>query len=61
MDLNCSFGSLTLVVPRTCAVRPNNSTAFASVTTRGEPDPDAGHLITADCDVSFGEITIRYV
>ena len=61
LDLDCSFGELNLIVPRCCAVRPNNSTAFASVTTKGQPDSDAKHILTADCDVSFGQITIQYL
>ena len=61
VNLNCSFGELNLIVPRCCAVRPQNSTAFASVTTKGQPDPDARYFLTADCDVSFGQITIQYL
>ena len=61
LDLNCSFGELNLLVPRCCAARPNNSTAFASVSTKGQPDPDAKHFLTVDCDVSFGQITLQYL
>ena len=61
VDLQCSFGQVNLIVPGSCAIRPRNSTAFASVTTQGRPDAEASHLITVDCDVSFGQIVLRYL
>ena len=61
VELNCSFGELRLLVPRHCRVEPNIETAFASVNVRGVPAPDAAITICADCDASFGEISIQYI
>ena len=61
LELKCSFGELELLVPRCCRVDPASSTAFASVETKGAPDSNAAAVISLDCSVSFGEITIRYI
>lgn len=61
LDLNCSFGELELIVPRACRVESAASTAFASVEVKGNPDPGAPTTVFADCNVSFGEITVRYI
>lgn len=61
IDLSCSFGQLTLLVPKICHVRESRETSFGSVEIKGAPDPDAAAEIIADCDVSFGEICIRYI
>lgn len=61
LDLNCSFGELELVVPRDCRVESATSTAFASVEVKGNPDPAPRAVIYAECSVSFGEITIKYL
>ncbi len=61
LDLNCSFGELDLLVPRRFRVIPRSSTAFASVETKGSPSPDAKDTIYVNCDVSFGQILIRYI
>ena len=61
ITLNCAFGELELIVPSRFRVEPTNSTAFASVEISGAPRGDAVGIIRVSCDVSFGEITIRYV
>lgn len=61
LDLNCSFGELELLVPRHCRVLPKSSTAFAHVETKGSPAADARDTIYVNCDVSFGQILIRYI
>lgn len=61
LELNCSFGELELVVPKSCRVEPASSTAFASVDVRGNPADDAAVTVYAECSVSFGEIQIKYV
>lgn len=58
---SCSFGDLTLLVPRRFIVKPTTSTAFAEISTSGHPDPDAGGVIYLKASASFGEITIRYI
>ncbi len=61
IDLDCSFGSLELLIPRSCRVEPATSTAFASVEVKGSPDPVPTAVVSVDCDASFGEITLRYL
>ena len=61
IDLHCSFGELELTVPRRFRVEPANSTAFASVEITGAPSSETTGVIRVNCDVNFGEISIRYV
>lgn len=61
VELNCSFGELKLKVPKTCRVRRTDSASFGSVEIKGEPNPDAPYELPVLCNVSFGEIEIRYV
>ena len=61
LDLSCSFGELRLLVPKSCRVVPDISTAFGSVEFSGHPDPDATATIHIDGSVSFGEIEIHYI
>lgn len=59
--LDCSFGELELLVPRRFRVETVESASFGSVDTQGQPAADASGLIRAQCDVSFGQISIRYI
>lgn len=61
LDLRCSFGELELLVPRTCQVRNNASSAFASVEIEGAPNADAPDELFLNCDVSFGAICVKYI
>jgi len=61
ISLNCAFGELVLIVPGRFRVEPTKSAAFASVSVSGAPRGDAVGTIRVSCDVSFGEISIRYV
>lgn len=61
VDLKASFGSLELLIPRTCQAVTDPSTAFGSVEIIGTPAPDAGDSIFLKCGASFGQITLRYV
>lgn len=61
LDLNCSFGQLNLLVPRTCRVRHEASTAFGAVDFSGRPDDNAASEIFLNCSVSFGEISVKYL
>lgn len=56
----CSFGELVLIVPGSCRVDPNVSTALASLEVEGQPDPDSRTLIRLEGSVRCGQITIRY-
>ncbi len=61
IDADCSFGEITLLVPRRFAVKPDASTAFASVDIQGQPDAGADGRIDLDASVHFGGITVRYI
>ena len=61
IEANCSFGQLTLAVPNKFRVEPNSRTAFGSVDTVGCPDPKPAGILHLDANVSFGEITIKYI
>lgn len=61
LSADCSFGELTILVPRYYTVMPDSSTAFASFNIIGQPDANAHGTIFLHTDVSFGEITVKYV
>jgi len=58
---SCSFGALTLLVPRRYTVKPNTTTAFAEISTSGHAYPDAAGVIYLKASANFGDITIRYI
>lgn len=59
--LDCSFGDLTLLVPKSCRVEPACTTTFASVDVEGSPVPEACATLYLRCHANFGQIIIRYV
>lgn len=61
INADCSFGELVLKVPSRFAVDVNKSTAFATVSTQGQPESPCEGIIHLNADVSFGEVTIRYI
>jgi len=61
LDISCSFGELTIMVPRRYTVKLASSTTFAEISTSGHPDPQSAETIFVDANASFGEITIEYV
>lgn len=61
LEANCSFGELVLMVPKSCRVDPDSSTAFASLSVSGTPDPSPAAVIRLQASVSFGEISVHYV
>ncbi len=61
IDASCSFGELTLLVPKQYTVRPSSSTAFAEVSTSGHPDSECKGIIAVKAHANFGEISIRYI
>lgn len=61
LNLNCSFGQLTVLVPRQYRTKIDPSAAFGNVEEKGVADPTAAGLITLSCDASFGQITIRHI
>ena len=61
LTASCSFGELELRVPRYIRVEPNTSTAFAGIDFAGAMDAEPKGVLHLDANVSFGEITIRYI
>ena len=61
LELRCSFGELTVLVPRRCRAEANIRTAFAACDTFGTPDPDASARIYVNGSASFGHMVIRYI
>ena len=61
IEASCSFGELTLLVPRRFRVKLNSSTAFAEVETTGHPADDTEGDIYLKAHASFGEIEVRYI
>lgn len=59
--LKCSFGSLTLYAPRRWRLLCVNKTAFGTVQEYGSAAPEAEGTIRVESDVSFGEISIKYI
>lgn len=61
IDANCSFGELTILVPRRFRVEPSSSTAFGSVDFSGNPVDEPEEIINLNVNVSFGEISVKYI
>ena len=61
LDLDCSFGELTVLLPPNLRAEPSTSTAFGDFTVAGQPNPDASEVLLINADASFGEITLRYI
>ncbi len=61
IDANCSFGELRFIVPRRFRVITESSTSFASMDIEGTPDGTPAGQIRLSGNVSFGEITVKYI
>lgn len=61
IDLECSFGEIQLLVPRSCRVENDLSTAFGSSQLRGTMSPDADVTVYVRGSVSFGNVEIRQI
>ena len=61
VSASCSFGELTLLVPRRFEVCSYNATSFAEISTNGHPDANPEGVLKLDAHASFGEIVIQYV
>lgn len=61
LDLDCSFGQLVLLIPRRFRAEFSNDTAFGAVEVKGTPAEDAEGCLLLNCDVSFGQILLRYI
>jgi transcriptional regulator with XRE-family HTH domain len=60
LDIDVSFGSCDLIVPRTFKVLVRSDKAFGSVQTFGSADSDASEVLAVKGDVSFGNLNVRY-
>ena len=56
----CTFGELTVLVPRRFEVVTNSTTAFAELNIEGQANDITEGKILIDATVQFGEIEIRY-
>ena len=61
LDLSCSFGELTLLIPKRYSVRLDSSTAFGEVAVDGEPDGENTGTIFVNASANFGEICVKYI
>ena len=62
IDVDNSFGNLTLLVPDKFRVELRQAQSFSSPTEiRGEPAPDVQGTLHVKSDVSFGSMEIRYI
>lgn len=61
IEVNSSFGELTLRIPKRFRVDLNSSKNFAKMEIHGHPDPEPQGVITLDVDVNFGELEVQYV
>lgn len=61
LDISCSFGQISVIVPRQCRVQDESNAAFGALEYRGTPDPDAKTVIHLTGSVSFGEAEVHYV
>lgn len=61
IDADCSFGSMTILVPKRFVVQPNADTNFSAYSVAGEPDAVPEGRILLNADISFGELSVRYI
>ena len=60
LDVDCSFGETTLLVPSRFLVHQETSTSFSNVEVVGNPDALPEGTITLEADISFGKLIIQY-
>jgi len=61
VELSCSFGQLTVLIPKKFQTKVLPSAAFGNVEEKGMADAAAKSLLTLSCDVNFGQITLRHI
>lgn len=61
VEADCSFGQLTILVPRRFRVEADSDTTFANLKILGHPDDAPAGIIHLNADISFGNIEIRYI
>ncbi len=60
LDVNCSFGDMTLIIPRRFEVKPTTSTSFGEISLEGHPDANPQGVIHLEAKANFSDITIEY-
>ena len=60
LDVDVSFGTFDLVVPKTIRLYIKSDKSFGSIQMNGEPNADAQQTLAIDGDVSFGALNIYY-
>ena len=61
IDANCSFGELTIKVPRRYRVEAEADTSFGNFEVQGSSDTAPETVIRLDASVSFGNICLEYI
>ncbi|MDO4572020.1 MAG: helix-turn-helix domain-containing protein [Clostridia bacterium] len=61
LDVDVSFGSFELLLPRSVAVQLDENKAFGSITVRGSADAGATEALFIKGEVSFGSLLVRYL
>ncbi len=61
LEANCSFGNLTVLVPRKFQVISDSSASFAHVEFLGEADPEPKGTVYLEGSASFGRLLIEYI
>ena len=60
LDVDVSFGTFDLIVPKTVRLYVKSDKSFGSIQMNGEPNSDAQQSLAVDGDVSFGAMNIYY-
>ena len=60
LDVDVSFGTFDLIVPKTIRLYIKSDKAFGSIQMNGELNADAQQTLAIDGDVSFGALNIYY-
>lgn len=61
INAGCSFGDLTILVPRHIRAEVASDTAFGSVDIHGNHDEETVGSLQIHANVSFGQVTVEYV
>lgn len=61
INTNCSFGQLTILVPRKFEVKSFTTNSFAGFEVIGQPDPDPVGCICLETTCSFGQTEVKYI
>ena len=61
LDVDVSFGSFELLLPRYIRLQQTTDKAFGSIQIKGEPSPDATAVLLINGDVSFSSMMVTYL